>query len=91
MWMVLLGVVGLVAGVALVLGLERRYAQPALVLAVFGLLAGAIMGSIRVVPAGHVGVIDLFGNVSAQPLKSGFNVVNPLAKVVSMSIRTEED
>lgn len=91
MWIVVLGVVALVAGLALTMGLERRYAQPLLILAVFGVVGGVIVGSLRVVPAGHVGVVDLFGRVSPQPLKSGFNFVNPLARVVPMTIRTLED
>jgi regulator of protease activity HflC (stomatin/prohibitin superfamily) len=91
MWIVLLAVVGLVAGVALVLGLERRYARPILVFALLGLVVGGLIGSIRIVPAGHVGIVDFFGTVSPNALKSGLNLVNPLARVVPMSIRTEED
>ncbi len=91
MWIVLLAAIGLVAGLATVLGLERQYARPILIFAILGLVVGAVIGSIRVVPAGHVGVIDLFGHVSPVSLKSGLNLVNPLAKVVPMSIRTQED
>ena len=91
MWIVILGAVGLVAGLALVLGLERQYARLILIFAICGLMVGIVVGSIRVVPAGHVGVVDLFGQVSPVALKSGLNVVNPLAKVVTMSIRTQED
>lgn len=43
-----------------------------------------------VIPAGHVGVVDLFGKVSPATLKSGIQVVNPLARVVKMSIKTQE-
>jgi regulator of protease activity HflC (stomatin/prohibitin superfamily) len=91
MWIVLLAAVGLVAGLALVLGLERRYARPVLVFSLLGLVVGVVAGSLRVVPAGYVGVVDFFGTVSPTPLKSGLNFVNPLARVVSMSIRTLED
>ena len=55
------------------------------------LLAVALLGrSIRVIPAGSVGVVDLFGRVSAQTLKSGIQFVNPFARVVTMSIKTQE-
>ena len=91
MWIIVLGLVGLVAGLALVLGLERRYARPILVFASLGLVVGIGAGSIRVVPAGHVGVVDFFGTVSPMDLKSGITFVNPLAKVIPMSIRTQED
>ena len=43
MWILLLAVVGLVAGAALVLGLERRYARPILVFALLGLVVGALI------------------------------------------------
>ena len=91
MWIVLLAAVGLIAGLALVLGLERQYSRPILVFSVLGMVVGGLLGSIRVVPAGHVGVVDFFGSVSPMALKSGVNFINPLAKVIPMSIRTLED
>ncbi len=42
------------------------------------------------IPAGHVGVVDFFGVVSTQTLRSGINPVNPLAHVVKYSIQTQE-
>jgi prohibitin 1 len=46
--------------------------------------------SLRVIPAGSVGVVDLFGRVSPVTLKSGIQFANPLARVVTMSIKTQE-
>lgn len=43
-----------------------------------------------VVPAGYVGVVDFFGTVSDQTLKAGINPVNPLARVVKFSVKTQE-
>jgi prohibitin 1 len=43
-----------------------------------------------VIPAGNVGVVDFFGSVSSNTLKAGVNIVNPLARVIKMSIKTEE-
>lgn len=43
-----------------------------------------------IIPAGHVGVIDFFGNVSDQTLLPGVNFVNPLANVVKFDARTQE-
>ena len=91
MWIVLLGLVGLAAGLALVLGVEQRYARPLLAFALLGLVAGVGLGTVRVVPAGCVGVVDFFGTVSPTVLKSGINLINPLARVVVMSVRTLED
>ena len=57
--------------------------------AVIALLA-SITQLVRVIPAGHVGVIDLFGVVRTESLKSGIHIVNPLARVIPMSIQTQE-
>ena len=46
--------------------------------------------SVRVIPAGSVGVVDLFGRVSPVPLNAGIQFANPLARVVTMSIKTLE-
>jgi regulator of protease activity HflC (stomatin/prohibitin superfamily) len=43
-----------------------------------------------VIPAGHVGVVDFFGSVAATSLKAGINVRNPLARIVKMSVKTQE-
>jgi len=43
-----------------------------------------------VIPAGHVGVIDFFGNVSDYTLLPGVNFVNPMANVVKFDARTQE-
>lgn len=51
---------------------------------------GAFSQVFTVIPAGHVGVVDFFGIVSENTLKSGVNVVNPMAKVVKFSIQTNE-
>jgi len=45
---------------------------------------------IRVIPAGHVGVLTVFGRVTGQVIGEGVNVVNPLATTHVMSIRTQE-
>jgi regulator of protease activity HflC (stomatin/prohibitin superfamily) len=62
-----------------------------------GLAAVAVLGVLialsqflTVVPAGHVGVVDFFGSVSPISLKAGINARNPLARIVKMSIKTEE-
>ncbi|HLF15417.1 MAG TPA: prohibitin family protein [Bacteroidota bacterium] len=53
-------------------------------------LLGAFSQLFTVIPAGHVGVLDFFGIVSETTLKSGINMVNPLAKVVKFSVQTKE-
>ncbi len=46
--------------------------------------------SIVVIPAGHVGVVSLFGNVYDKALDAGIHVVNPLVKINEMSVRTQQ-
>ncbi|MBD3240049.1 MAG: prohibitin family protein [Chitinivibrionales bacterium] len=53
-------------------------------------LAVAFVQSLTVIPAGHVGVIDFFGKVREETLKSGINMKNPLARVIKLSIKTQE-
>lgn len=61
-----------------------------------GIVVGAlalvllITSTITIVRAGHVGVVDLFGRVSSNTLKSGLQIVNPLARVIQMSVQTQE-
>ncbi|MBL1214387.1 MAG: prohibitin family protein [Ignavibacteriae bacterium] len=60
---------------------------------IIGMMAAlviAVVQLVTVVPAGTVGVVDFFGNVSDNTLKSGVNMVNPLAKVVKFSIKKQE-
>ena len=49
-----------------------------------------MLRSARVVRAGHVGIVDLFGNVRSEALPSGLHFVNPLASVHRMSVQTRE-
>jgi len=58
------------------------------VIAGFSLVA--LAQCMTVIPAGTVGVVDFFGTVSENTLKAGINFVNPLARVVKFSIKTEE-
>jgi len=45
---------------------------------------------LSMVPAGHVGVLTVFGRVTGQVLHEGINVVSPLARTHLISIRTQE-
>lgn len=64
----------------------------------WGSMAIAIIGVVMivssfivVVPAGHVGVVVLFGNVDTDNvLHEGMSLVNPFVTVHNMSIRTQE-
>jgi prohibitin 1 len=61
-----------------------------LLLVVAGLVVLLFLGPLRTVPAGHVGVKDLFGQVSPQPLPPGIRLVIPFTSVIKMSVQTQE-
>src|SRR3989304_9526195 len=50
----------------------------------------ALLQCFTIIPAGHTGVIDFLGYVSDNTLKPGVNLVNPMANVEKMSIKTQE-
>lgn len=92
--MFLFGALLILAGIALLASKlpaeQAPHAKRAggVVLAI-GLLL-AISSGIVVVQAGSVGVVRLFGKVSNEPIREGLHLINPLASVESVSIRTEE-
>jgi len=49
-----------------------------------------LLASITIIPAGHVGVYDLFGKVSEEELSAGLHIVNPLARIHKLSVQTQE-
>jgi len=62
-----------------------------MLIAVFALfLFFVFFNPVKVIPAGHVGVNDLFGIVSSNVLSPGVHVVIPMTRVVVMSIQTQE-
>lgn len=46
--------------------------------------------SVVIIPAGETGVYHLFGKVKDAEVRSGFHLINPLADVTRLSIRTEQ-
>ena len=43
-----------------------------------------------VVPAGHVGVKSMFGNVRSEKLSPGFHIVNPLVSIIKLDVKTQQ-
>jgi prohibitin 1 len=62
-----------------------------IVLTVFTVIVLLVLAlnSFTTIPAGKVGVLTLFGRVTGEKLNAGLHIVNPLKKVVEMSVRTE--
>ncbi|MCM8795822.1 MAG: prohibitin family protein [Candidatus Omnitrophica bacterium] len=91
MALLLILILGFIIGVVFSAVSRTGSIKPIINATVIGLILGIILSMIRVVPAGHVGVVDFFGKVSSRYLNSGINLVNPLAKVINMSVRTQEN
>jgi regulator of protease activity HflC (stomatin/prohibitin superfamily) len=53
------------------------------------IIVGASMACVVQIEPGQVGVQKLFGKVNDDILESGLNIINPLVKVVTFDIRTE--
>lgn len=83
-------VIGFFIGVIFVNVSKTGSVKPIIFTTLAGLVIGLALSAVRVVPAGYVGVVDFFGQVSPKALNSGLNFINPLAKVVNMSVRTRE-
>ncbi len=95
-----LGVAGTILALLVLSALRRRVrtepGSPARPVSAFALLAAVVFAAVAffeavtVIPAGNVGVVDFFGTVSPATLKAGINLVNPLARVVKFSVKTQE-
>ncbi|MBE9028868.1 prohibitin family protein [filamentous cyanobacterium LEGE 11480] len=58
------------------------------VLGVLGLMV--LAKSTTIVPVGHIGLIDTFGNIANRVLSPGLHVRNPLSRVIHLSVQTQE-
>ena len=67
-----------------------RHGLRILVIGVALLVLFLVGNPVTVIPAGHVGVKDLFGKVSPDVLTPGVNFVVPFTRVVKFSIQTQE-
>ena len=59
-----------------------------------GIAAAAValvMGTVKTIPSGHVGVVTLFGKVQDDVLPEGLHFANPLVAVESMSVQVQKD
>jgi regulator of protease activity HflC (stomatin/prohibitin superfamily) len=61
-----------------------------LTVVILAALAIGAISAVKTVPAGHVGVVDLFGKVRDQTLAPGLHFLNPLVKVHRLSAQTRE-
>jgi regulator of protease activity HflC (stomatin/prohibitin superfamily) len=69
-------------------GAAVRRGAITLLLLVFLVIVG--FNSVSCVTTGHVGVITVFGKVTGRTIGEGIHVVNPLARVHQLDIKTQE-
>ena len=67
-----------------------RHGLRIMVIGIAALILFLIGNPLTVIPAGHVGVKDLFGKVSPDILTPGVNFVIPFTRVVKFSVQTQE-
>jgi prohibitin 1 len=65
----------------------RRATALGLVAIVLGIL---LLNSVTSIPTGHVGIVTMFGRVTGQVMGEGIHLVNPLARVTELNIKTQE-
>lgn len=61
----------------------------AILIAVVAAIA-SVFKNIVIIPAGNVGVVELFGQVSERPLNPGVHLINPFAEVEKFSTRLRD-
>jgi prohibitin 1 len=49
-----------------------------------------LLNSVTSIKTGHVGVVTMFGRVTGQTMGEGIHLVNPLARVTELNIKTQE-
>ncbi len=72
---------------------KKRFQKSEATFAIMGFIVALLIALLQIftiIPAGHTGVIDFLGYVSDNTLKPGVNIVNPMANVEKMSIKTQE-
>jgi regulator of protease activity HflC (stomatin/prohibitin superfamily) len=82
-----------VVAILVYINAKKRFNKAESTFALIGFLVAlaiAVMQCWTIVPAGHVGVTDFFGQVSDKTLKQGINFVNPMASVIKFDARTQE-
>jgi regulator of protease activity HflC (stomatin/prohibitin superfamily) len=91
MSIILIGIVVLIIGfvIAKTDPVMRKYKSIITTAGIVIVLIGISTASIVQIEPGEVGVQKLFGKVNDNILESGLNVINPLVKVVTFDIKTE--
>jgi prohibitin 1 len=68
----------------------RAFIRGAGMLLLAGVALIIALSSTSCVRTGHVGVVSIFGRVTGRTLSEGIHIVNPVANVTELSIKTQE-
>ncbi len=68
---------------------SARYASIIRIAGVLVILVGSLTSMFKVIEAGQVGVISIFGKVDNDVLYSGLNIINPIAEVTTFDAKTQ--
>lgn len=89
MALIILGILAIVAGLALTRSGDpvKRFAGPVRVVGSIMVIAGVLISCIIQIEAGQVGVKKLFGKVQPDVLTSGLHFINPLLDVDRLDVK----
>src|SRR5438093_5903396 len=68
----------------------RAFIRGAGLLLLAGVALIIALSSTSCVRTGHVGVVSIFGRVTGRTLSEGIHMVNPVANVTELSVKTQE-
>jgi regulator of protease activity HflC (stomatin/prohibitin superfamily) len=82
-----------VLGIAFYISLKKSGRKQEANVSLIAVVIAVVIAGVNlftVVPAGTVGVVDFLGMVSDNTLRPGVNLVNPMARVIKYSFKTQE-
>ncbi|WP_395626106.1 prohibitin family protein [Daejeonella sp.] len=91
MFLIIIGIFVLIASFFMASqdGQTARFSTITRIGAIILILIGASFSMFKVVESGEVGVKTLFGKVNDDVLYSGLNIVNPMMKVTTFDVKTQ--
>jgi regulator of protease activity HflC (stomatin/prohibitin superfamily) len=91
MFLIIIGIFALIASFFMASqdGSAARFSTITRIGAIILVIIGASLSMFKVVESGEVGVKTLFGKVNNDVLYSGLNIVNPMMKVTTFDVKTQ--
>lgn len=91
MFLIIIGIFAIVASFFMASqdGIAARFSTITRIGAILLVIVGASLSMFKVVESGEVGVKTLFGKVNNDVLYSGLNIVNPMMKVTTFDVKTQ--